>query len=123
SVMVWRMLSTNTWHGLQPAMCFSNSSQTAGSTVPSTYSFNIASSSSHFIVLISLMTEPSAGQKLQVLLANQFSFVVMVRPDQLPCRIAQNTGQILAQLQPGAEQANFHVAFAQIERLGSFPNG
>ena len=33
--MVLRILSTTTWQGLHPAMCFSNSVQMAGSTVPS----------------------------------------------------------------------------------------
>src|ERR1035441_10103260 len=107
--MVWRMLSTTTWHGLQPARCFSKSSQTAGSTVPSTYSFNIANSSSHFMVFVSFKTEPSAGQKLQGLLANVFSFVVVMRPHQLPGWIAQHASQILAQLQSCAQQPHFHI--------------
>src|ERR1019366_8376921 len=121
--MVWRMLSTTTWQGLQPAMCCSNSAQKAGSTVPSTYSFNIASSSSHFMVFVSLMTEPSAGQKLQALWSNDFSFVRVRRLDQPPFRVAEHAGQFLAQLQPGAEQSHFHIGLAQVERLGGFLNG
>ena len=68
NVMVLRMLSTTTWHGLQPAMCFSNSSQTAGSTVPSTYSFNIANSSSHFMVFVSLRPSRKPVESYRVFL-------------------------------------------------------
>src|SRR5258708_9924842 len=69
--MVLRILSTTTWEGLQSAMCFSNSSQIDGSTVPSTYSFNIASSSSHFIPGRSNNTEPQLTEKLQALGASE----------------------------------------------------
>src|SRR5664279_373058 len=121
--MVWRMLSTTTWQGLQPARCCSNSAQTAGSTVPSTYSFNIANSSSHFMMFVFLHTEPSPGQKLQGLWSNNFSFVVVMRPGQLPFWIAQNPGQVFAQLQPRAEQPHFHIGFAQVKRTGGFADG
>ena len=37
--------------------------------------------------------------------------------------IAKRAGELLAQLQPGAEQAHFNVGLAQVERVGRFPNG
>src|SRR5581483_3006677 len=63
--MVLRILSTTILQGLQPAMCFSNSSHTAGSTVPSTYSFKYFSNSSHFMACRSSTTEPRLKKKLQ----------------------------------------------------------
>src|SRR5487761_2302152 len=108
--MVWRMLSTTTWQGLQPARCCAKASQTAGSTVPSTYSFNSANNSSHFMGLVSGKFEPAAGQKLQGFYGNRFSFAGVRRRGQPFCGIAQDAGQVLAQLQPRAEQPHFHVA-------------
>jgi hypothetical protein len=51
------------------------------------------------------------------------SLMVMWPALDAPGGIAKRAGELLAQLQPGAEQAHFNVGLAQVERVGRFPNG
>src|SRR5664280_1481653 len=78
-----------------------------GSIVPSTYSFKIASISSHFIISRSSRSEPASGKKLHA--PQKDLMKVVVRSYQAPFRVAQGARQQLAQLQPGTEQAYFDI--------------
>jgi len=49
-----------------------------------------------------------------------YKSMVMMFVDEAAGGVAQRLRQLLAQLQPGAEQANLHIRLAQLQRGGSF---
>src|ERR1051325_7854536 len=118
--MVLRILSTTTWQGLHPAMCFSNSSQIEGSTVPSTYSFSCFSKSSHFMFAPSLKTLSLKGWKSY----RKCGLFAVMRPALDPSDwIAQFLRELFAQLQPRAQQAYLCVRLAETQSGGCFLDG